>query len=121
MSHPPSRSNRFIKSIALTVILKVGIVFLNTIIHGQIESTGDVYGHIFVTIQPFDGRSMHISRGVGGGHIGHGGCRTYIQCGVESGEKDKVLTCPLLMGTSMGRVEEMVRTASMRVEDGDGI
>jgi hypothetical protein len=103
MSHP----------ITLTVILKVGIVFLNTIIHRQIESTGDVYGHIFVTIQPFDGRSINayqwfvvkhfhfISRGVVGSHIGHGGCHTYIQCGVESGEKDKVLTCPLLIGTSM--------------------
>ena len=58
MTFPPSRDNRFVEAIALSIVVEASLVFMDAIINAKVKSTGDVDWCVMVAVEPFNWRSI---------------------------------------------------------------
>ena len=58
MTFPPSRDNRFVEAIALSIVVEASLVFMDAIINAKVKPTGDVDWCVMVAVEPFNWRSI---------------------------------------------------------------
>lgn len=58
MTFPPSRDNRFVEAIALSIVVEASLVFMDAIINAKVKPTRDVDRSVMVAVEPFNRRSI---------------------------------------------------------------